>query len=170
MRSRITDITEHPTREGKLYCCVVLDAYSRRVVGWSIAPNQAAALVTNALGMALENRSPAPGTILHSDHGTQGGFKGSSQRLVEEACDGSSAASGGGSCGAASDALTGSSVGGAAGGATAVLAGDRGWSLERGGGPCRRRVGAGGRPMVPRGWRDAVAQPASALGALPVVC
>jgi transposase InsO family protein len=67
----ITDITEHPTREGKLYCCVVLDAYSRRVVGWSIDANQAAALVTNALGMALENRSPAPGTILHSDHGTQ---------------------------------------------------------------------------------------------------
>ena len=32
----LTDITEHPTREGKLYCCVVLDAFSRRVVGWSI--------------------------------------------------------------------------------------------------------------------------------------
>jgi putative transposase len=80
----ITDITEHPTREGKVYCCVVLDAFSRRVVGWSIDTTQAAALVTNALGMALENRSPEPGTILHSDHGTQPGFKGSSQhRLVE---------------------------------------------------------------------------------------
>ena len=32
----VTDITEHPTREGKVYCCVVLDTYSRRVVGWSI--------------------------------------------------------------------------------------------------------------------------------------
>ena len=32
----MTDITEHPTREGKVYCCVVLDAFSRRVVGWSI--------------------------------------------------------------------------------------------------------------------------------------
>jgi putative transposase len=32
----VTDITEHPTREGKIYCCVVLDAHSRRVVGWSI--------------------------------------------------------------------------------------------------------------------------------------
>ena len=67
----ITDITEHPTREGKVYCCVVLDAYSRRVVGWSIDANQTAALVTNGLGMALENRSPEPGAILHSDHGTQ---------------------------------------------------------------------------------------------------
>jgi putative transposase len=67
----VTDITEHPTREGKLYCSVVLDAYSRRVVGWSIDASQTAALVTNALGMAIENRSPQPGTILHSDHGTQ---------------------------------------------------------------------------------------------------
>jgi transposase InsO family protein len=32
----VTDITEHPTREGKIYCAVVLDVYSRRVVGWSI--------------------------------------------------------------------------------------------------------------------------------------
>ena len=32
----LTDITEHPTREGKAYCCVVLDAFSRRVVGWAI--------------------------------------------------------------------------------------------------------------------------------------
>lgn len=67
----ITDITEHPTREGKVYCCVVLDAYSRRIVGWSIDSTQTAALVTNALGMALENRSPEPGAIMHSDHGTQ---------------------------------------------------------------------------------------------------
>jgi len=67
----VTDISEHPTREGKLYFCVVLDAYSRRVVGWSIDSSQTAALVTNALGMAIENRSPQAGAILHSDHGTQ---------------------------------------------------------------------------------------------------
>nr|MBA2447240.1 IS3 family transposase [Chloroflexota bacterium] len=67
----VTDITEHPTREGKLYCSVVLDAYSRRVVGRSIDASQTAALVTNALGMAIENRSPQAGTIPHSDHGTQ---------------------------------------------------------------------------------------------------
>ena len=61
----VTDITEHPTREGKLYCCVVLDAYSRRVVGWSIDTTQTQALVTNALGMAIDNRRPSPGTIVH---------------------------------------------------------------------------------------------------------
>jgi len=67
----VTDITEHPTREGKLYCCVVLDAFSRRVVGWSIDQSQTAALVTNALGMAIESRSPKAGTIVHADHGAQ---------------------------------------------------------------------------------------------------
>lgn len=67
----VTDITEHPTREGKIYCCVVLDAFSRRVVGWSIDSAQTAALVTNALGMAIDARRPPPGTIIHSDHGTQ---------------------------------------------------------------------------------------------------
>ncbi len=52
----VTDITEHPTREGKVYCCVVLDTYSRRVVGWSIDASPTAALVTNALGMAIDSR------------------------------------------------------------------------------------------------------------------
>ena len=68
----VTDITEHPTREGKVYCAVVLDVYSRRVVGWSIDSRPAATLVTSALGMAIDNRQPVDGeTIIHSDHGTQ---------------------------------------------------------------------------------------------------
>lgn len=66
----VTDITEHPTREGKVYCAVVLDAFSRRVVGWSIDSSPTAALVTNALGMAIDSRDPA-GTLIHSDQGTQ---------------------------------------------------------------------------------------------------
>ncbi|GAA4301697.1 hypothetical protein GCM10023178_07410 [Actinomadura luteofluorescens] len=70
----VTDITEHPTREGKLYCCVVLDAYSRRVVGWAIDSRQRADLATSALGMAIDSRGTAgqiPDTIIHADHGTQ---------------------------------------------------------------------------------------------------
>ena len=67
----VTDITEHPTREGKVYCAVVLDTFSRRVVGWSIDSSQTATLVTNALGMAISNRGPTPGTLIHSDHGVQ---------------------------------------------------------------------------------------------------
>ena len=69
----VTDITEHPTREGKVYCAVVLDACSRRVVGWSIDSSLTAALVTNALGMAIDSRQPAAGTVIHSDHGVQFG-------------------------------------------------------------------------------------------------
>jgi putative transposase len=67
----VTDITEHHTREGKVYCAVVLDVFSRRVVGWSIDSTPTAALTTNALGMAIQNRRPDPATVIHSDHGTQ---------------------------------------------------------------------------------------------------
>lgn len=66
----LTDITEHRTREGKVYCAVVLDAFSRRVVGWSIDSSQTSNLVVNALGTAIENRQ-AEGVVIHSDHGTQ---------------------------------------------------------------------------------------------------
>jgi transposase InsO family protein len=69
----VTDITEHRTREGKVYCAVVLDTYSRRVVGWSIDSAPTASLVTNALGMAIENRRPGAGAVIHSDQGMQFG-------------------------------------------------------------------------------------------------
>ena len=69
----VTDITEHPTREGKVYCAVVLDTYSRRVVGWSIDASPTAALVTNALGMAIDTRTPPSGAVIHSDRGVQFG-------------------------------------------------------------------------------------------------
>ncbi len=80
----VTDITEHPTREGKVYCAVVLDTFSRRVVGWSIDSRPTATLVTNALSMAIDQRQPVEGaTVIHSDHGTQAEFNRWSQhRLV----------------------------------------------------------------------------------------
>ena len=58
----VTDITEHPTREGKIYCAVVLDVFSRRVVGWSIDSRPQASLATNALAMAINNRQPNAST------------------------------------------------------------------------------------------------------------
>jgi putative transposase len=72
----ITDITEHPTGEGKVYCAAVMDVYSRLIVGWSIAEHMRTELVTDALGMAIvrrrpEKQSPGAGTIMHSDHGSQ---------------------------------------------------------------------------------------------------
>jgi transposase InsO family protein len=67
----VTDITEHPTQEGKVYCAAVLDVFSRRIVGWSIDASPTATLVTNALGMAIDQREPTEGTVIHSDQGTQ---------------------------------------------------------------------------------------------------
>jgi putative transposase len=67
----VMDVTEHPTVEGKVYLAVVLDAFSRIVVGWSIADHIRSELVVDALQMAIWRRRPAPGsTIAHSDHGS----------------------------------------------------------------------------------------------------
>ncbi|BCF86315.1 hypothetical protein RQCS_58600 (plasmid) [Rhodococcus qingshengii] len=70
-RLQVNDIAEHRTREGKVFCAVVLDAFSSRVVGWSIDSRRTSALVTNALSMAISNRAPLDGTVIHSDHGVQ---------------------------------------------------------------------------------------------------
>ncbi len=67
----LADITYVPTWEGWLYLAFVLDSFSRRVVGWSMASYLRAQLVIDALGMALLRRSPAPGLIHHSDRGSQ---------------------------------------------------------------------------------------------------
>lgn len=66
-----TDITEHPTRGGKVYCCAVLDVFSRAVVGWSIADHMRSDLVVDALQMAIWRRRPGTGTIVHADRGSQ---------------------------------------------------------------------------------------------------
>jgi putative transposase len=68
----VMDVTEHPTDEGKVYLAVVLDAFSRRVVGWSIADHIRSELVVDAVQMAIWRRQPPSGqTIAHSDHGSQ---------------------------------------------------------------------------------------------------
>ena len=66
-----TDITEHPTRAGKVYCAAVLDVFTRQVVGWSIADHMRSELVVDALHMATWRRRPEPGTVVHSDRGSQ---------------------------------------------------------------------------------------------------
>jgi putative transposase len=77
-----TDITEHPTAAGKVYCCAVIDACTKMIVGWSISDHMRTELVLDALQMALWRRNPGPGSILHSDRGSQGGFNRSSQHLA----------------------------------------------------------------------------------------
>ena len=65
------DITYLPTWQGFLYLAVIIDAYSRRVVGWSMANHLRTELVLDALEMALWNRKPGAGLIHHADHGSQ---------------------------------------------------------------------------------------------------
>ena len=65
-----TDVTEHPTRTGKVYCCAVIDAYSRMVVGWSIADHIRTELIVDALQMATWRCQPQPGTVVHRDRGS----------------------------------------------------------------------------------------------------
>jgi transposase InsO family protein len=67
----MTDITEHPTGEGKLYLCAFKDAWSHRIVGYSIADRMTASLAEGALHNAVALRGTCAGTIVHSDRGGQ---------------------------------------------------------------------------------------------------
>ncbi len=67
----VADISYLRTWEGFLYLAVVIDACTRRVVGWAMADHLRRELVLDALGMALHQRKPAAGLIHHSDHGVQ---------------------------------------------------------------------------------------------------
>lgn len=64
------DVTYLPTGEGWLFLAVLLDLYSRRVVGWALSEHNDEALTLSALEMALDQRRPASGLVHHSDRGT----------------------------------------------------------------------------------------------------
>jgi len=67
----LADITYVPTHEGWLFLAVVLDAFSRRVVGWSMRDDLKSELVVDALAMAVTRRKPPAGVVHHSDRGSQ---------------------------------------------------------------------------------------------------
>jgi putative transposase len=79
-RKWIADFTYVWTAEGWLYVAAVIDLFSRRVVGWSMSATMTAQLVTDALVMAIWRRGKPDALLHHSDRGSQGGFKRSSQR------------------------------------------------------------------------------------------
>jgi putative transposase len=76
----IADFTYVWTAEGWLYVAAVIDLFSRRVVGWSMKAEMTAQLVTDALMMAIWRRGKPDALLHHSDQGSQGGFKRSSQQ------------------------------------------------------------------------------------------
>lgn len=67
----VSDITYIRTKQGWLYLAVILDLYSRQIVGWAMLPNLTADLVVQALKMAFRYRQPSSGLIFHSDRGSQ---------------------------------------------------------------------------------------------------
>ena len=79
----VADITYIPTGRGFLYLAVVLDVWSRRIVGWAMETHLRTALVLTALDMAVEQRQPRA-VIHHSDQGCKGEFHWSSQHLDDE--------------------------------------------------------------------------------------
>ncbi|OAI94850.1 integrase [Pseudomonas putida] len=70
-QSWVADITYIRTRSGWVYLAAVMDLFSRKIVGWSMAPHMRAELVCSAMQLAIAQRQPAPGLIAHSDRGSQ---------------------------------------------------------------------------------------------------
>ncbi len=67
----LTDITEHPTLDGKVYCCAIKDLCSNRIVGYAIDERMTAQLAASALRAAIARRRPAGTVVVHSDRGSQ---------------------------------------------------------------------------------------------------
>ena len=76
----LTDITEHPTAEGKIYCCAIKDLFSNRIVGYAIDERMTAQLAVTALRTAVARRRPGGVVVVHSDRGSR--FRARSFRAV----------------------------------------------------------------------------------------
>jgi putative transposase len=76
----LTDITEHPTSQGKVYCCAIKDVFSNRIVGYAIDERMTAQLAVSALRVAIARRQPTGVVVVHSDRGSQ--FRARSFRAV----------------------------------------------------------------------------------------
>lgn len=85
-RAWVSDFTYLATREGWLYCAVVLDLASRRVVGWAVRDRMDGTLTLDALRMALGQRRPAPGLVHHSDRGVQYAARDYRALLAQHGC------------------------------------------------------------------------------------
>jgi len=157
------------TWEGWLYLATVIDAHSRRVIGWAIDEHMRADLVEQALQMAITLRGELPAKVVfHADRGTQGGFNRSSQHpVITEVSNGSSSAGSRSRDASGDEIARGSSA--AARGAAVVLDRNRHGGDSGGGGGRGGRVATGRTTVVPQRWRhaalrsDAACRPLSVL-------
>ncbi len=164
----LTDITEHPTGEGKLYLCAIKDAWSNRIVGYSIEDRMKARLAVQALDNAVARRGEVAGCILHSDRGSQGGLNRSSQHLTTMEVAGGATTAVGRQGASTGDAVTGTTDAGASCRAR-VLASDRSRQEHRGRRGRNRGVGPRRIALVSPRWRHAAFEPRRADRPLLVV-
>jgi len=135
----VTDFTYVRTWAGFCYVAFIVDVFAQRVVAWHATTSKATDLVMVPLRMALwlrdrEGHPTVAGELIHhSDAGSQGGFKWSSQHLIGRCWDGSSAGVGHGQDGQGADAVAGATAGRFARAASPVLGVDRCGGLERAG-------------------------------------
>ena len=166
----VTDLTYVPARAGMAYVCFIVDAFSRRILGWRVASNMKTEMVLDALEMARRSRGSRRfvGLVALADAGSQGGFNRSSQHFEEEVRDEQAAGVDGDVDGKAVDEIAGEAADPSRRGAC-VLGEDRRWPHQRGG--CDRlwSVGASWDTVVPRTWRNAHDRVEPTDGSLPVV-
>lgn len=166
----VTDLTYVPTRTGMGYVCFIVDAFSRRIVGWRVATHMRTDMVLDALEMARRSRGSRRlvGFVAHADAGSQGGFKWSSQHLsTMEVCSGATAADGGQGA-SPGDAFARTTDPGATCGAR-VLATHRPGQAHRGSSRRCRGVGPCRVALVSSRWRHDASAPCGALGPVSVV-
>jgi putative transposase len=151
----VSDFTYVATWSGTVYVALVIDVYSRLIVGWRAATSMRTELVLDALEMAVWRRAEVlDGLICHSDAGSQGGFKWSSQHLVVGGVDGDDArAAAGGAAVSGADPVAWSADGGVAPGPRPVLGSDCAGRQLRGRGAGDRRVIRGRDTVVSSRWR-----------------
>ena len=165
----VSDLTSVATWAGVAYVCFIIDAFSRRIVGWRVAAHMRTSMVLDALEMARASRGThLAGLVAHSDAGSQGGFKWSSQHLDVEVCDGQAVGVVGDADGETGDEVAGASADSSGCGA-GVLGEDRRGAHERGRGDRVRGVGSRRDALVPRTWGNANSRAGSVDGALPVL-
>jgi hypothetical protein len=168
----VSDFTYVATWQGFVYVAFVIDVFARRIVGWRVSRRAHADFVLDALEQALHDRRPLKGGLIHhSDKGSQGGFRWSSQHRGGGWCDGGSATFGSGFAGEA--AVARAAWGGNAGAPAPVLGVGGRWTLERGRSDGGGGITAGRVPLVSAGgWYGTIALGTiceASLGALPHV-
>jgi len=170
----VADFTYVPTWSGFVYVAFIIDAYSRRFIGWRCATRMTTDLVLDALEHALWTRArdgvtDLGGLVHHNDAGSQTTFNQSTQHPDRGGVRGTTAGMDGYADWATVDEVAGSAADPSRGRAGVLAQGGRGHD-QRGSRYRGRRVGAGGVEVVPRPWRHAFNQSGCALGTVPVVC